>query len=65
MLKDYVILMETMDEINLMTHDEYGMKAGVILASMQRFQSYFGLQLAYTLFGALESLSRSLLAKDL
>ena len=64
-LKDYAILMETVDEINLSTHDEYRMKAGGILASMQRFQTYFGLQLAYTLFDALESLSRSLQAKDL
>ena len=51
-LKDYEILMETMEEINFTTHDEYGMKAGGILASMQKFQTYFGLQLAYTLFGA-------------
>ena len=53
-----------MDEINLTTHDECGMKAGGILASMQKFQTYFGPQLAYTLFGTSESLSRSLQAKD-
>ena len=64
-LKNNAILMETMDEINLTTHDEYGMKAGGILASMQRFQTYFGHQLAYTLFGGSESLSQSLQAKDL
>ena len=61
-LKDYAILMETMEEINVTTHDEYGMKAGGILASLQKF---LGLQLAYTLFGTSESLSRSLQAKDL
>ena len=54
-----------MEEINFTTHDEYGMKAGGILASMQKFETYIGLQLAYTLFGASESLSRSLQAKDL
>ena len=64
-LKDHTILMETMEETNFTTHDEYGMKAGGILASMQKFQTYFGLQLAYNLFGASESLSRSLQVKDL
>ena len=54
-----------MEEINFTTHDEYGMKAGGILASMQKFQTYFGLQLVYNLFRASESLSRSLQAKDL
>ena len=42
-LKDYTILIETMEEINFTTHDEYGMKAGGILASMQKFQTYFRL----------------------
>ena len=54
-----------MEEINFTAHDDYGMKAGGILASMQKFQTYFGLQLAYNLFGASKSLSRSLQAKDL
>ena len=59
--------METMEEISFTTHDECGMKTGGILASMQKFQTYFGLQLAYNLFGASESLScaRSLQTKHL
>ena len=61
-LKDYKILMET---LNQTTHDEYGMKAGGILETFQKFQTLFGLQLAYILFGASESLSQSLQAKDL
>ena len=64
-LKDYKILLETLEEINQTTHDEYGMKAGGILETLLKFQTLFGLQLAYILFGASESLSRSLQAKDL
>ena len=33
-LKDYKILLETLEEINQTTHDEYGMKAGGILESL-------------------------------
>ena len=59
-LKGYAILMKTMGEVNFTTYNEYRMKSGRIIASLQNFQTYFGLQLAHTLFGALESLSRSL-----
>ena len=61
-LKDYRLLLEIMEEIHLTSHDEYGMKAGGVLTSLQSFQTYFGLELAYILFGASESLSRSLQA---
>jgi len=64
-LKDYGLLLEIMEEIHLNTHDEDGMKAGGVLTSLQSFQTYFGLELAYILFGASESLSQSLQAVDL
>jgi len=41
------------------------MKAGGILETLLKFQTLFGLQLSYLLFGASESLSRSLQVKDL
>jgi len=41
------------------------MKTGGILEALLKFQTLFGLQLLYLLFGASESLSRSLQAKDL
>ena len=59
MLKDGAILIEIMEEISFTTHDEYGMKTGEILASLQKFPTYFDLQVAYNLFGASESLSRA------
>jgi len=41
------------------------MKAGGVMTSLQSFQTYFGLELAYILFGASESLSRNLQSVDL
>ena len=35
--------METMEEINHTTHDEYGPKAGGILNSLEKFDILFGL----------------------
>ena len=64
-LEDYKIFMEDLEEIKQTTRDEYGMKAGGILETLLKFQTLFGLQLAYLLFGASESLSRSLQVKDL
>ena len=45
-LKDYSILMETMSEVNATTRDEYGLKAGGILAALEKFSTLFGLRLA-------------------
>ena len=46
-LKDYGLLLEIMEEIHLTTHEEYGMKAGGVLTSLQSFHTYFSLELAY------------------
>ena len=59
-LKNYAALMDTMDEINQTTHDEYGMKAGGILSLMEKFDTFFGLKLAYLMFAAAEEVSRTL-----
>ena len=63
-LKDYSILMEVMGEIHDTTHDEYGLKAYGILTSLEKFDTHFGLKLAYLLFGASEEVSKSLQAKN-
>ena len=39
-LKDYSILMETMEEINHISHDEHGLKAAGILASLEKFPHF-------------------------
>ena len=55
-LKDYSTLMDTMKDINMTTHDDYGAKAGGILHLMEKFSTLFGIELGYQVFGASESL---------
>lgn len=63
-LADYSILMETMEDINVTSRDEYGVKAGGILSLMEKFSTLFGIELGYLVFGAAESLSNTLQGKD-
>lgn len=63
-LKDYAILLERMSEINSTTHDEYGLKAAGILASLEKFSILFGLKLGYIPFTTAEQVSKSLQGKD-
>ena len=61
-LKDYVVLMETLEDIHSTTHDEYGLKA---LYSLESFGTLFGLKLAHTLFSAAEQVSVTLQKKNI
>ena len=63
-IEQYAVIMETMEEVNLTTHDEYGLKAGGILATLEKFESLFGLKLGHLLFNAAESTSTVLQAKN-
>ena len=63
-LKDYSVLMETLEEVNHTTRDEYGLKAGGLLAALDKFQTLFGLKLGHLIFGASETLSKSLQGKN-
>ena len=36
-IKDQTILMDTLEEVNSTTHDEYGLKAGGLLHTLQAF----------------------------
>ena len=56
-LKDYSVIMDTLEEINSTTHDEYGMKAAGFLQSLEKFNTLFGLRLAHILFCAAEQVS--------
>ena len=62
-LKDYVLLMETLEEVHLTTYDEYGLKAGGYLQSMEKFSTLFGFRLAHTVFSAAEQVSYTLQKK--
>ena len=46
------------------TYDEYGLKAHGIFAAPEKFDMLFGLSVGHLLFGASESLPKSLQAKD-
>eukprot|EP00731_Ephydatia_muelleri_P036298 Em0232g1a len=64
-LKQYKVIIETMEEVHSTTHDEYGMKAGGIVTALEKFDTLFGLQLGHLLFGCAENTSKVLQAKDL
>ena len=64
-LKDYVVLMETLQDIYSTTHDEYGLKAHGFLHSLESFSMLFGLKLAHTLFSAAEQVSVTLQKKNI
>ena len=59
-LKDYSVLMDIMAEVHQTTRDEYGLKAGGILNTLEKFDTYFGLKLGYLLFGTAEEVSKTL-----
>ena len=63
-VEDYVLLQQSMEEISDTTDDEYGKKVNGIASCLEKFDSVFGLQLGYTLFGAAEQLSKTLQGKD-
>ena len=60
----YVPIMDTMHEVHETTRDEYGLKAGGVLAAMESFRTLFGLRLGHVLFGAAEETSEALQTKD-
>ena len=64
-LKDYEVLLETLHEIHQTTHDEYGMKAGGLLQSLEKFSTFFGIKLCHLLFSAAEKVSSTLQRKDI
>jgi len=63
-LTDYPVLMETLDEVQQATKDEYGLKTAGLLPGMEKFSMFLGLKLGYLMFGASETLSKSLQGKD-
>ena len=63
-IKQYSVIMETMDEVNRTTHDDYGLRAGGVLSSLEKFETLFGIKLAHLLFAAAEETSKVLQAKD-
>ena len=63
-LSNYTLLCTALAEINAVTHDDYGRKAGGFLALMDKFCTYFGLQLSHLIFSGTEQLSYTLQGKE-
>ena len=63
-LLNYSSLCETLETVNAETHDEYGRKAGGYLAQMEKFSTFFGLNLSHLIFSGTEQLSLTLEGKD-
>ena len=53
-----------MKDVHRTIHDEYGLKAGGVLAALEKFEMLFALMLGNLLFSAVEYASRVLQAKD-
>ena len=64
-MNDHSILLDVLQEIHATPRDEYGLKAKGLLLSLEKFDTFFGLKLAYLLFGASEEVSKTLQSKDL
>jgi len=45
-LEDYDLLLETLEEVHQSTHDKYGMKAGGLQESLEKFNSFFAFAFA-------------------
>ena len=64
-INHYSVIIDRMEDINLNTHDEYGLKAGGVLSALEKFETFFSLRLCYLLFGCAENTSKVLQAKDI
>ena len=62
-LKDYTQLLETLEEINSTTHDEYGLIASGLMQSLEKFSTLFGLRLSHLLFSAADQVFLTLQKK--
>ena len=64
-LKDYSILMDTLEEINSTTHNEYGMNTSGFLQFLEKFDTLSGFRLARILFCVAEQVSLVLQKKNI
>lgn len=63
-LKDYAVLMDTMEEVHSTTKDDNGLKAQGVLVALEKFDTFFWLKFAHLVFGSAEEVSKCLQAKD-
>ena len=58
MIKRYSVIIDAMEEVNQITHVEYGLKAAGVLATLEKFEMLFDLKWGHLLFSAAEQTSR-------
>ena len=63
-LDQYQLVIEVMEEVNKTTRGEYGWKAGGVLATLDKFSTFFGLRLGHFLFSPSEEISKALQSKN-
>lgn len=64
-IKNYITIGSTLEEIEKTSNSEASHKAPGLLSLMDKFSTYFGLNLSYQIFAVTEQLSRTLQAKDI
>ena len=65
LIKNYKVLTVAMIEIQNSGKDEYAMKAAGFLQSLDKFSTFYGLNLSYLIFSATEQLSVNLQSQDI
>ena len=60
----YVAIVEALQEIYEVSHDDYGWRANGLLSQLEKFAIFFGLKLAYLVFSGAEQTSINLQWKD-
>ena len=56
-IENYEALIEAFQEISPTAHDDYGRRAGGVLAQLERFEIFFGPKLCHLVFAATEEVS--------
>ena len=57
-VKNYSVVIDTMEEVYHRTYDDYGLRANGILSALEKFKIYFGIKLVHHLFGPAEETSK-------
>ena len=64
-IMQYSVIMGTLEDVHLNTWDECGLKAGGLLASLAKFETFCSLKSGRLLFGCSENTSKVLQTKDI
>lgn len=63
-LRNYAAIVQALQEIAEVSHDDYGWRASGLLSQLEKFDTFFGLKLSYLVFSGTEQTSTNLQRKD-